>query len=90
MSSLEVVDPADQDPGRVLFGAQVTISEKEAGEQAYRIVGVEESDPAQGRLSWISPVARALIGSRVGDVVNLELPGGRRVLKVLSIEYPVS
>lgn len=83
---LEVVDPAAQAPGRVLFGAEVTV-EEEAGRRVYRIVGVEESNPGQGRVSWISPLARALAGARVGDTVTLTLPGGRQALKVLKIEY---
>jgi len=90
LGNLEVVDPAGQDKGRVLFGAEVVVSEEGEGEKVYRIVGVEESDPAGGRLSWISPVARALIGARVGDTVNLNLPGGRRSLKIVSIGYPAS
>ena len=90
MRSLEVIDPADQDPERVLFGAEVTVSEEKNGKNIYRIMGVEESDPDRGWVSWISPPAKALIGARVGDVVDLNLPGGRRLLTVLSIDYPES
>lgn len=90
MGALEVVDPAGQDHGRVLFGAQVTVSEENDEKQVYRIVGVEESDPDRGWVSWISPLAKALIGARVGDVAELNLPGGRRLLTVLDIDYPAS
>lgn len=90
LSRLEVVDPRDQDPQRVAFGATVSVREEGAAEappESYRIVGVDESDPAQGRVSWISPLARALTSARVGEVVTLELPDGRRRLRVLSVEY---
>ena len=90
LRSLEVIDPVTQDPERVLFGAEVTINEEKHGKKIYRIVGVEESDPDRGWVSWISPLAKALIGARVGDVVDLNLPGGRRLLTVLSIDYPAS
>lgn len=89
---LEVVDPAQQDPSRVLFGAAVTVEEEGGaggggGRREYRIVGVDEADPAQGRVSWISPVARALTGARAGDTVTLRLPAGETRLKVLAVRY---
>ncbi len=83
----EVIDPLSQSPDRVAFGATVTVSEGEGRESAYRIVGVDESDPAQGLVSWISPLARALVSRRVGDLVTLKLPGGQKSLRVLKIEY---
>ncbi len=90
---LEVVDPAGQDPGRVLFGATVAVEEEgsDAGASGiareYRIVGVDEADPARGRVSWISPIARALTGARVGDTVTLRLPDGQTRLVVRTIRY---
>ncbi len=90
MQSLEVVDPAGQDHSRVFFGAEVTVRDEEGAKESYRIVGVEESDPAEGLLSWISPLAKALIGARVGDTVELNLPAGRRLLTILSIDYPAA
>jgi transcription elongation GreA/GreB family factor len=53
----------------------------------YRIVGIDESDPSGGRVSWVSPVAKALIGKRVGDEVSVKLPGGETKLKIVKIEY---
>ena len=90
MQSLEVVDPAGRDHGRVFFGAEVAVRDEEGAKESYRIVGVEESDPAEGLLSWISPLAKALIGARVGDTVELNLPAGRRLLTILSIDYPAA
>ena len=52
------------------------------------VVGVDEAEPLAGKISWISPVARALIKSRVGDVVKLAVPGGLQELDVLSVRYP--
>ena len=95
---LEVVDPAAQDPQRVAFGAAVTVREVRGGNagsptgagadlERYRIVGVDESDPAKGTVSWISPLARALISARLGDTVTLALPDGERRLEIVAIEY---
>jgi transcription elongation factor GreB len=86
---LEVVSPDAQDPSRALFGATVTVRDRDGGggEKTYRIVGIDESDPSRGRVSWISPVAKALIGKRVGDAASVKLPKGDVKLKVMKIEY---
>jgi len=84
---LEVVDPGTQDPGRVLFGAWVTVHHDGGGEKRYRIVGVDESDPAAGLVSWRSPLARALTGGRVGDRVRVKTPGGEQLLEIRGISY---
>ena len=57
--------------GKVLFGRTVTIERADGRRQAFRIVGEDEADPAQGRISYVSPLARALIGAAVGDVANV-------------------
>jgi transcription elongation factor GreB len=85
----EVVDPSAQ-PNRdqVFFGATVTY-ETDSGEQrTVTIVGIDEADPLNGRISWVSPVARALLKSREGDVVTLPTPAGTEQLEVLEISYP--
>ncbi|MCK4803592.1 MAG: GreA/GreB family elongation factor [Spirochaetes bacterium] len=84
---IEVVTPGRQDPDRVLFGAIVKVREEDGGEQVYQIVGVDESSPSEGRVSWISPIAKALISARVGDVVTLRLSGGNTKLTILKVEY---
>ncbi len=86
-SLLEVVDPSSQRPDRVLFGATVTVLESPGGERTVRIVGVDEADPGSGSVSWVSPVARALVGTRVGDRVRADLPSGPVSMTVLSISY---
>lgn len=85
----EVVDPALQ-PNRdqVFFGATVVYSDKAGEEFRVTIVGVDEAEPLQGRISWISPVARALIKAHEGDTVVLRTPAGVDELDVLEISYP--
>ena len=86
----EVVDPALQ-PNRdqVFFGATVSYSDSAGEEHTVTIVGIDEADPLNGKISWISPVARALIKAREGDVVTLRTPGGIDELDVIEIRYPL-
>ena len=87
----EVVDAALQaNLEQVFFGATVTVSFQDAAgasEASYRIVGVDEADPAAGEISWISPLARALLKARAGDVVRLQSPLGLREVEVVEIRY---
>lgn len=83
----EVVDPATRDADQVFFGATVTVMNGKGEEFTLSIVGVDELDTARGRVSWISPIARALMKAREGDIVNLDTPGGREALEVLEIRY---
>lgn len=87
LAMLEVVDPTEQDSDRVVFGATVTVAGERDEQRTYQIVGVDESDPEQGRISWISPVAKALIGARRDEQVTVTLPGGESKLRVCRIEY---
>ena len=81
---LEVVqEPASAE--RVVFGLSVRVADADGTEKAYRIVGADESDPDKGLLSWASPIARSLIGKRVGDIAVAALPGGQRRMRVLEI-----
>ncbi|NYT36549.1 transcription elongation factor GreB [Allopusillimonas soli] len=85
----EVVDPAAQ-PNRdqVFFGATVVYSDKAGETFRVTIVGVDEAEPLQGRISWISPVARALLKAREGDTVTLRTPAGMDELDILEVIYP--
>src|SRR3546814_869372 len=85
----EVVDPSVQ-PNRdqVFFGATVTYLDKAGDTHAVTIVGVDEAEPLAGKISWISPVARALIKAREGDTVVLRTPGGDEELDILEVQYP--
>ena len=84
----QVVDPArQQSADQVFFGATVTISDEQGEEQTYQIVGVDETDFSRGRISWVSPLARALLKAREGDAVRFQSPAGWREIEVISIEY---
>jgi transcription elongation factor GreB len=87
LARIEVIDPLLQQADRVLFGATVTVEEQASQSKIYRIVGIDESDPSAGRISWISPVAKALLGRREGDPVVLKLPYGEKRLRIIKIEY---
>jgi transcription elongation factor GreB len=84
----EVVDPARQESSdQVFFGATVMICDEQGVEQTYQIVGVDETDFARGRVSWVSPLARALLKAREGDLVRFQSPAGWREVEVVSVEY---
>lgn len=87
LENAEVVHSAGQDHDRVFFGATVTYADRAGQERIVSIVGTDEVDPARGRISWISPVAKALIKSREGDTVTLRTPGGVEELEILEVRY---
>ncbi|MFV9473702.1 transcription elongation factor GreB [Advenella sp. RU8] len=85
----EVVDPSTQpNKDQVFFGATVLYVDKAGEEHKVTIVGVDEAEPLQGKISWISPVARALIKAREGDTIGLRTPSGMDELDILEISYP--
>ncbi|MEZ2721108.1 transcription elongation factor GreB [Paenalcaligenes hominis] len=85
----EVVDPALQpNKDRVFFGATIVYADQDAKEFTVTIVGVDEADPLNGKISWISPVARALLKAQEGDMVTLRTPGGVQELDILEVHYP--
>jgi transcription elongation factor GreB len=88
LESAEVVDP-DQQKRRdqVFFGATVTYATVEGGESTVTIVGVDEADFGRGQVSWVSPIARALLKAREGDVVELRAPSGIEQIEVVRICY---
>lgn len=84
----EVVDPdAQANRDQVFFGATVTYLDSEGIEYKVKIVGVDEAEPLKGRISWVSPVARALTKACVRDTVTLQTPGGVQTLDILDVEY---
>lgn len=84
----EVVDPLRQgDNDQIFFGARVTVADEDGQESTYTIVGVDEADVARGRISWISPLARALIKSREGDSIRFQSPLGIRELEIVEVLY---
>jgi transcription elongation factor GreB len=85
----EVVTPSiHHGRDQVFFGATVTYADQRGIETTVTILGVDEADSAAQQISWVSPVARALLKSRVGDVVRLHLPSGWDELEVIEVTYP--
>lgn len=87
LDAAEVIDPLKVKGDQALFGATVTFEDEDGNQKTYAIVGIDESDISQGRISWISPLANALLRSRVGDVVTFHSPRGKQELEILAIEY---
>ena len=82
-----LVEPADQNKSTVLFGASVEAEDDEGNMLQFHIVGEDEADIAQQKVSYVSPIAKALIGRKVGDSVNWERPAGLLELEIISINY---
>ena len=88
MEVAEVIDPRGRDEtDQVFFGATVTVADEDGKEATYAIVGIDEADVSRGRLSWISPLARALLKHREGDQITFRTPGGDQVLEIVSVQY---
>lgn len=89
MKAVKLVDPTQQtDRGKVWFGATVTIADEDDNQRILTLVGEDEADASDGRISWRSPLARALRGAAVGDLRIVQLPGGAKEWEVLAIRYP--
>lgn len=87
LDAAEVVDPSKVQSDKVLFGATVTIADEEGTEHTYQIVGEDELDPAKGKISWKSPIAKALLGKAAGDVAVVHKPAGAEDFEILEIRY---
>ena len=85
----EIIDPTlpREDSTRIFFGATVCYLDFTSQEKTVSIVGIDEIDPLRGYISWISPVARALISAQEGDIVCLRTPTGVEKLEILAVEY---
>lgn len=84
----EVIDPvAREATDQVFFGATVTVMDEAGEENTYSIVGIDEADVSGGRISWVSPLARALLKHREGDQITFKAPGGDQVLEIVKVEY---
>jgi transcription elongation factor GreB len=85
----EVADPsAHHGSDQIFFGATVTYANQHGEERTITIKGIDEADNLQGQVSWVAPIARALLKARVGDEVKLQTPGGLDTLEVLEVSYP--
>ncbi len=88
ISAVEVIDPSQLSGDQVKFGAHVQLVDEETDKEAtYQIVGLHEADIRQARLSVSSPLAKALIGKKVGDTVSVPAPGGDRTYEIISVKY---
>ncbi len=89
LSNCQVINPADLNAGgKVVFGATVEIVDEDSGDETtYQIVGEDEADIKAGRISYSSPIARALIGKEEGAVVQVSTPGGDKSLEIVAVRY---
>src|SRR5213075_268339 len=87
LEAAEIVRASGRDTDQIFFGAQVRVRGV-AGERSVRIVGIDETDARKGHVSWISPMARALLKAREGDKVTLRTPAGAEELEIVEVSYP--
>jgi transcription elongation factor GreA len=87
LATAQVIDPPTSGD-RVTFGSTVRLEDEDGKAVAYWIVGSEESEPARGRISVLAPLARTLIGKKVGDTVTAQLPGSKKTFEILEANFP--
>ena len=90
LDSAEIVPPPAPPHDQVRFGATVTVRDRSGNKSCYRIVGIDETDIDRDWVSWLSPIARALLGARLGQRVRFHIPTGEEELEILSISYEQS
>ncbi len=88
MKAAKVVDPASQHTDQVRFGAAVELADAQDARRVLTIVGDDEADASAGRIGWSAPIARALIGAKVGDECIVRLPSGEKSYEIVRIAYP--
>ncbi|MDP2315590.1 MAG: transcription elongation factor GreB [Pseudomonadota bacterium] len=88
LDGIEVVDSSKFTGDTVLFGATVAFEDEEGGTQVWTILGEDEVDTEKRRISYVSPLGRALLGKKAGDAVEFDTPKGRRDVTILSVTYP--
>lgn len=90
LRSAEVVAPPAAPDDVVRFGAEVLLREPDGSESRYQLVGADEADPEAGAISWLSPIAQALLNHRRGERVRFHAPAGARELEIVAVAYPAS
>jgi transcription elongation factor GreB len=90
LAGATLVDAAQQPRDEVRFGASVEVRAANGASRTYQIVGVDEAEPTEGRVAFVSPIARALLGRRVGESVNVRTPRGEEEIEILRIVYSES
>jgi transcription elongation factor GreB len=87
LQSAEIVEPPAAPTDVVRFGACVTVRESDGSETSYRIVGADETDPDENRVSWMSPIAKALLNRKRGERIRFKFPSGEETLEIIDISY---
>lgn len=87
IESAQVINPAEVKSSKVVFGATVTILEEDGGQKVYQIVGEDEIQAGANKISWKSPMAKALLGKSVGDEVEIHRPAGLLIAEIEAIDY---
>jgi transcription elongation factor GreB len=87
LGSAELVTAAEVAPDEIRFGATVTVASASGAARAYTIVGVDEANASEGRIAFVAPLARALLGKRVGDVAVVRTPHGDEELEIVKLSY---
>lgn len=87
IENAQVVDPATVVSEKVVFGARVEISDEDGEKRSYQIVGEDEIEPGANKISWKSPMAKALLGKEVGDEIEINRPAGVLIAEIVSISY---
>ena len=87
LGTAEVIEPPTSGD-RITFGSTVRLEDESGKEVSYQIVGSEESEPTRGRISILAPLARTLIGKKVGDTVTAQLPAGKKTFEILAANFP--
>ena len=89
LGNAQIIDVTTIEPsGKVIFGVTVDLSDEETGDEVtYQIVGEDEADIKEGKISVTSPIARALIGKEVGDIAEVQTPGGVKEFEILAIKH---
>ena len=89
MKEAKVVDPAKQEArDQVRFGATVVLADEDDNRRTVTLVGNDEADASKGRIGWSAPIARALVGAKIGDERVVRLPAGEKSYEVIAIHYP--
>jgi transcription elongation factor GreB len=88
MKAAKVVDPSSQSTDHIRFGATVELADENDSRRTVTLIGDDETDAANGRIGWNAPLARALIGAKVGDERVVRLPSGEKSYEVIAIRYP--
>ncbi len=87
LENAEVVDPKKLSGNKIVFGATVTVADEDESIFVYQIIGEDETDISLGKISWKSPVAKALLGKKVGDEVTVVKPAGEEIFEIKKVEY---